>query len=229
MDAVRDATKQIEKAQSDIEEEHRRLTEADGGKNAERLQEIETRKEEAAEAKVDYRNHEEELPGLENLRVQAEMQNVAALQAVRAQKAQVDEARKKLDALVRDRGQQRSAYPASLPQLLKAIQQDEGFREKPVGPLGMHVRLIKPAWSSILEKSFGSSLDSFVVTSKEDQIRLSAIMQKTKWYDLLTSTFPSAKRRSESPILIGRSNPIDTREHEPDLDLETSLRVLEVM
>lgn len=181
MDAVREAEKQIAKSKSDIGEENRRLRGADGGKNAERLQEIETRKEEAADAKADYENHELELPGLENMKVQAGKQNVAALEAVREHKVHVEEARKKLDSLVRDRGQQRSAYPASLPQLLRAIQQDGGFREKPVGPLGMHVRLIKPAWFSILEKSFGSSLDSFIVTNKEDQSRLSALMQRTNW------------------------------------------------
>lgn len=65
--------------------------------------------------------------------------------------------------------------------LLAAIRQDDGFQQKPVGPMGNHVRLLKPLWSRILEKSFGGALEAFIVTSKEDQLRLSAMMQKVGW------------------------------------------------
>ncbi len=47
--------------------------------------------------------------------------------------------------------------------------------------MGNHVRLLKPLWSRILEKSFGGALEAFIVTSKEDQLRLSAMMQKVGW------------------------------------------------
>lgn len=65
--------------------------------------------------------------------------------------------------------------------LLNSIQQDDNFLQKPVGPLGNHVQLLKPLWSSILEKSFGGALETFIVTSKQDQSRLSALMQKIGW------------------------------------------------
>lgn len=65
--------------------------------------------------------------------------------------------------------------------LLSAIRQDDGFQLRPVGPVADHVRLLKPLWSSILEKSFGGALDSFIVTSKDDQLRLSGIMQRVGW------------------------------------------------
>ncbi len=83
---------------------------------------------------------------------------------------------------MRDRGQQQQAYPANMTRLLTAIRQDDGFKQRPIGPMGNHVRLLKPLWSSILEKSFGGALEAFVVTSKEDQLRLSAMMQRVGWW-----------------------------------------------
>lgn len=82
---------------------------------------------------------------------------------------------------MRDRGQQQQAYPPNMTSLLAAIRQDDGFWQKPIGPMGSHVRLLKPSWSNILEKSFGGALEAFVVISKEDQLRLSAMMRRLNW------------------------------------------------
>lgn len=87
-----------------------------------------------------------------------------------------------MNNLLKDRGQQQGAYPPNMPRLVNAIRQDDGFIQKPVGPMGSHVRLLKPLWSSVLEKSFGAALNSFIVTSKQDQSRLSSLMQRVGWY-----------------------------------------------
>ena len=181
-DEVRAAGERITTVRREIEAEHHRLSEADGGRNASRRREIDKRKEDAAQAKTNLKEHENELPGLEANKARAENEKIDADENLRKQKQSVEEAWQNLDVLLRDRGQQQSAFPANLPRLLKAIEEDNGFRQKPVGPLGRHVRLTKPAWSSILEKSFGQSLDSFIVTSKEDQIRLSSLMQRINWH-----------------------------------------------
>ena len=86
-----------------------------------------------------------------------------------------------LSSLVRDRGHQQGAYKPSMSRLLNAIRQDDAFLQKPAGPLGNHVQLLKPVWSSILEKSFGGALETFIVTSKQDQSRLSELMSKVGW------------------------------------------------
>lgn len=65
--------------------------------------------------------------------------------------------------------------------LMRAIQQEPSFTKKPVGPIGQHVSLSQPKWASVLETSFGASLDSFVVTSKRDMNILSNIMQRVNW------------------------------------------------
>ena len=87
----------------------------------------------------------------------------------------------RLQSLMRDRGQQQQAYPPNMSRLLSAIGQDDGFQQRPVGPIANHVRLLEPRWSSVLEKSFGAALDSFIVISKDDQLRLSGIMQRVGW------------------------------------------------
>jgi structural maintenance of chromosomes protein 6 len=74
------------------------------------------------------------------------------------------------------------SYPnRNLPKLMRAIEKENGFRERPVGPMGRHVKLLKQEWSSILEKQSGGSLSAFVVTSKADQDLLSVLMKETNW------------------------------------------------
>jgi hypothetical protein len=79
-----------------------------------------------------------------------------------------------------DRGDWMRAYPPGLSNLFKAIQSEKRFREKPVGPLGRHVALLKPEWSSVLESTSGSLLNAFAVTSKSDETLLSNLMDRAK-------------------------------------------------
>lgn len=113
--------------------------------------------------------------------------------------------------------------------LTSAIRQDDGFIQKPVGPLGSHVRLLKPLWSSILEKSFGAALNSFIVTSKQDQSRLSSLMKRVGWYGFQIIVLEIVVNdHSDCPVLIGNDVRINTSNHEPDSSFDTVLRVLEV-
>ena len=100
---------------------------------------------------------------------------------MRAKRDAVDECEEQLQTLIRDRGKQKRGYPANMSQLINAIEYDDGFQHKPIGPIGDSVHLLQPSWSSILEKSFGQMLDSFIVTNKQDQSRLSGIMKRVRW------------------------------------------------
>ena len=96
-------------------------------------------------------------------------------------RSEIEQCESRLNNLVRDRGQQQGAYKPTMARLLSAIRQDGGFLQKPIGPLGNHIRLLKPMWSSILERSFGGAMETFIVTSKQDQLKLSAMMKKQGW------------------------------------------------
>lgn len=178
---MKTAEQNIDKAKKDIVEESRRLEELDGGSHARRLEEIEEKKVDAATAKTQFQEHESGTNVFQDRKRRADEAAEHAKGPINAKKGEIRACERQLDELVKDRGRQQAAFFNSLPRLLSAIQQDPGFRRAPIGPLGKHVRLTKPKWSSILEKSFGGALNSFIVTCKEDQTRLAALMRKASW------------------------------------------------
>lgn len=125
--------------------------------------------------------HENSIGQLETDKQNADIEYSNSQAPISSKRTEVQQCEERLNTLVRDRGQQQGAYKPSMSRLLNAIRQDDNFLQKPVGPLGNHVKLLKPLWSSILEKSFGGALETFIVTSKQDQSRLSALMQKIGW------------------------------------------------
>ena len=157
------------------------MIELDGGKNDERRKDIEERQAEVANLKVSLEQHDSDLAPLNAKKVAAEEKLAALMERTNSKKQDIQEAEKRLSDLRRDRGEQLNAYPANMSRLQSEIERRGGFRDKPVGPIGNHVRLLKPDWSSILEKQFGGTLDSFIVTCKEDQMKLAAIMQSSGW------------------------------------------------
>ncbi len=171
----------IRKAKTDIEAEKRRLDEANGGSHSRRIAEIEEKRADVVDARSRLEDHETGLGTLEQNKRNAEKDLENIHQPLKAKRDEVRQCEQRLDALMRDRGQRQGAYHANMPRLLNAIRQDDGFQQHPVGPIGSHVRLSKPLWSSILEKSFGGVLNSFVVTSKQDQSRLLGLMRRVSW------------------------------------------------
>lgn len=125
--------------------------------------------------------HENSAGHLESEKQKADIAYTNSQAPFNPKRTEVQQCEERLNTLVRDRGHQQGAYKPSMSRLLNAIRQDDAFLQKPVGPLGNHVQLLKPVWSSILEKSFGGALEAFIVTSKQDQSRLSALMQKVGW------------------------------------------------
>ena len=73
------------------------------------------------------------------------------------------------------------AYAPQIHAVVRAIQRESRFRDKPVGPMGFHIRLKKPEWASVVETTCGGQLDAFVVTNKQDQSILSELMRKNNW------------------------------------------------
>ena len=169
------------KAEKDIEDENQRLNDADGGSHAIRRQEVEENQVKANDIKRRLKDHEDELPALEDNKKRAEIEHREIQEQIQRKRKEVQDCEQRLNSMQRDKGQRQGAYSANMPTLITAIRQDGGFQQKPVGPIGNHVRLLNPVWSSILEKSFGTALESFVVTSKQDQSRLSDIMKRVSW------------------------------------------------
>lgn len=131
-----------------------------------------------------------------------------------AKRNEVAAAERTLRELQKSSGSAYDGFDREIMNLVKTIANDQGFHTKPVGPIGAHVKLLKPEWSAILEKTFGDQLNAFVVRSKQDQSRLSGIMQRSNM-------------KHPPPIYIAYGGNIDTRSQEPSEEFDTILRVLQ--
>ncbi|KAG0154777.1 hypothetical protein PDIDSM_347 [Penicillium digitatum] len=90
---------------------------------------------------------------------------------------------------------------------------EKSWEATPVGPIGHYVTLLEPKWSSILERVFGGTLASFIVSSKNDMKLLFDIMRRVQ---------------CNCPIFIGSDGRLDTSAHEPDPQHNTVLRTLQI-
>ncbi|KIX01139.1 uncharacterized protein Z518_10205 [Rhinocladiella mackenziei CBS 650.93] len=211
--ALKDADKSIQAKKEAIVQEEQRLAERDGGGAARRIGALHDAKEVLNQAKVDEQEHNRQKENvLEDIARTKNLQDKADGARI-AQEQRVKQHEQNLSQLIRNRNSQDLAYHPHMPSLLKALSQETGFHSRPIGPLGKHLKLLKPEWSSILEKSFGNTLNSFIVTSKRDENLLSNIMRRTN---------------CPVPVFIVNSQPIDIESNTPDPQFDTVLSVLEI-
>ncbi|EFE29612.1 DNA repair protein Rad18, putative [Trichophyton benhamiae CBS 112371] len=211
---IMDNKRTIADTEKQIEEENARLEALNGGATAAKLKELEETRAAALTAKEKYNEHKQGAEDLQKAVSEADEAASKKRGPIGMKKTEITDAENQLRTLMRDSRDQQDGFNERMPLLLRAIAAEQGFDQAPVGPLGQHVRLLQPKWSSILENAFGTTLTSFVVTSKRDMNVLSGIMQRVNCV---------------CPIFIGNSQGrIDTTNHEPDSKFDTALRVLEI-
>lgn len=176
-----DNKRTIVDTQRQIAEENARLEALNGGATAARLTELEEKRAAATAAKDKYNDHKQGADNLEKAVSEAEEAAGKKRGPIGAKKTEITDAESQLRTLMRDSRDQQDGFNERMPLLLRAIAAEQGFDQPPVGPLGQHVRLLQPKWSSVLENAFGTTLTSFVVTSKRDMNVLSRIMQRVNW------------------------------------------------
>lgn len=171
----------INEIQQKIAEETQRLADVGGGSYIRQQEQYEQAESEANGAKEKYRQLQQDTGVLRRELEQAGRDAKSAEAPIDKKKADVQQAERLLQNLTKEGGVKQSGYHEKMPILLRAIQQERSFLKSPVGPIGYHVTLLKQKWSSILETSLGTTLNSFIVTSKRDMNILSGIMQRTNW------------------------------------------------
>lgn len=179
---MKSAESQIEDIKRKISEETRRLEDVNGGTFARRHEELAEKRAKADEANKKYNEHQTGANELHEAINKAEENLRQTMAPVQKQKYEIDQAEKLLRSLSKDQGQSNSGFSEKMPQLLNAIAREKSFRRRPVGPVAHHVTLTKPEWSAVIEQSLNSSLNSFIVTSKQDMNILSRLMQRVNWY-----------------------------------------------
>ncbi|PQE14521.1 hypothetical protein CJF30_00007117 [Rutstroemia sp. NJR-2017a BBW] len=207
------AMTRVDNIQKEIDTELKRIEDANGGSHARKLAEIEEAKEAALQAKRAFDATQDELQQLIE-------RSQAAKKAFADEQGPLDAKRREVEACatrVRDLQNERPnpmlGYHPKMQQLINRIRDDREFREKPLGPVGLHLKLKEPKWSDILEQVLGGALNAFVVTNRQDQARLQAIMNQVGF---------------QSNIFIGNSQRLDTSRNEPDPHFMTALRALEI-
>ncbi|PKI84171.1 Smc6p [Malassezia vespertilionis] len=101
----------------------------------------------------------------------------------------------------------------AMPQVLAEIDKEPRWHTKPLGPIGLHMRLRDQRWAPVMEAVLNDALNAFCVTDHHDRAMLSRILQR---YDVRSQIFTAA------PDLF------EYVHGEPDSDILTVLRALEV-
>lgn len=107
-----------------------------------------------------------------------------------------------------------SLYGQAMPTVLRAIASTRWRGEKPIGPLGMHVRLKDNRWASALRLGIGNQLGGFAVTDYQDRATLRKILDDNGF------------RRNG--ITVAEKDLFDYSAGEAPPQLRTVLRVLDV-
>nr|WJN25123.1 DNA repair protein [Pseudozyma thailandica] len=99
-----------------------------------------------------------------------------------------------------------------VPALVQAINNETGWRSKPLGPLGTHLKLKDMRWQRVVESVIGNNLNAFFVSNHTDRSRLKQMMDRIGFH---------------SPIITGSERLFDYSSGEPDPEILTILRVLD--
>ncbi|KAL9057851.1 MAG: hypothetical protein Q9162_002081 [Coniocarpon cinnabarinum] len=205
--------KRLTETEKAIESEYQRLNDRSGGRENDKRVEIRETEQALSDVHDQGKEHDGKFQQLENDAQTAKEHCDHAITAQKRRYAAAKEAQKQLDSLRNDNRDRLSSFHPSMRNVLKAIDQERSFQNKPVGPLGIHIRNKQPQWQNMIEKTFGNLLDNFIVTSRQDQKRLSEILTRHK---------------CPSHILVAPSNFRIAALKEPDHRFNTILRALEI-
>ncbi|KAI0098384.1 P-loop containing nucleoside triphosphate hydrolase protein [Daldinia grandis] len=210
---LNNASQKVKEYEKKIREEEQRLEEVNGGVLAEKQKELDDAKRAVEDIRESQKTHAERNSSLLNERDEAQRKAQESEDLAGQKRQEVSAAESRIRTLSQNRSDPFAGFEPQVPQLLRLIENDSGFSQKPIGPIGTYIQLTKPKWSSILEKTFGASLSGFVVASKADHARLFSHIERLKLRNC--------------PIFIGSRTAISNLK-EPDRNFDTILRVLKI-
>lgn len=200
--------------EEDVRKEEWRIEDVNGGGHTRKLEDLAKAESKVQDIRAQIEASSEAAGPLQDDLHKARQELDKVVTPLEVKRSELRACEDTIRSLTKDANQALSGYDPKVIRLMTMIKDDKQFRERPVGPVGLHIRLRNPIWSNILERSIGNILGGFIVTSKADQQRLSELMRR---FGI-----------ENSPVVIGNNHPIDLRGHEPDESLETVLRVLDI-
>ncbi|CAF1460702.1 unnamed protein product [Adineta ricciae] len=146
-------------------DEHQNLSQESNQSDRERLQvenEIQTRENQQLQWNKAMTTYTDEI-NAKNETIRTKKSTLDLIQnELRQKKQELDE----LEKLEKDRA---SAYGAWMPDCLKAIQNDNRFKKKPIGPIGRYIRCTEPRWAYAVEKHLASVMSAFICSEYHDE------------------------------------------------------------
>lgn len=211
---IRAGEQKLRGFEADIAGEVKRMEDANGGAQARKEAEIKEAEKAVLDAQAAVTRSDEDGPRFEERKKSAQEALNKVDAALGIKRKDVEAARQRLHELNQNKADVMTGYDPKMVHLIKAVRDEQRFRERPVGPIGLHLKLLKPIWSHTIETVLGHNLNAFVVTSKSD-------------FSLLQSILNPFKIKACN-IIIGNRQPINISGHEPDPHLDTILRVLDI-
>lgn len=183
---MRDAVAQVQAQKNRIavtegkkSNEERRLRGIDGGSNAQLVSEKEERIRERDHVTAQAQELETEHARCQSQLTAAKESSQSIQRQITGKQDEIQRVRNREQELRKVQSQAMLAYGQNMQNLLRIIDDEArkgNWKEKPIGPLGRHVTLLKQDWSPILETIFGHGLSGFIVTNYEDQSLLRKLM-----------------------------------------------------
>ncbi|RVD81718.1 uncharacterized protein DFL_009568 [Arthrobotrys flagrans] len=208
---VKTTKQKVEKAQRDVDTENQRLADADNGKHAGLVEEKERLLKEKERLELELNDLDENIKTQQN----TNHDNKAKLDELRDQVQQKETslrgARDALRQLTTNRSGDLNVYGPNISKLLQAIGRTSWKAGKPIGPIGLFVKLKDKKWSSIIERQLARVLTGFITLSLEDKDRLISLTREYKCSNIVFYT-----------------NRISFQLKEPSSEYLTVLRALEI-
>jgi len=204
------ASKAVKEYEQKILGEEQQLEERNGGAVTKLQKELDATKETLKAIENAKSEHKAGLKSLMAAETEAIKQLEEPTKALAQKRDEIQAAESRLRSLSQARKDPLDGFDQRIRQLLKIIDDDKGFAQKPIGPLGAYIQLTKAQWMPIIDKYIGGGLAGFIVTSKVDQARLMSHMDRLRMHG--------------STVYIGSASLNNL--NEPDAKFDTILRVL---
>ncbi|KAK6514158.1 Structural maintenance of chromosomes protein 6, variant 3 [Arthrobotrys conoides] len=214
-DHVKTAKRNLEKAQRDVDTEKQRLADADNGKLASLVEEKGLLLEEKGRLELEIKDVDENI----RLEQNKNHDNKAKLDElgdkVQQKEASLRSARDDLKQLTTNHSGDLNVYGKNLSKLRQAIDRTSWQAGKPIGPIGLFVKLKDKKWSPILERQLARVLTGFITSSLEDKDRLIGLTREFKCNNTVYFTSRASfqlKEPSSEYLTVLRALEIDNEE-----------------
>ncbi|KAF3236445.1 Structural maintenance of chromosomes protein 6 [Orbilia oligospora] len=179
-DHLKTAKRNLEKAQHDVDTEKQRLADADNGKLTSLVEEKERLLEERGRLELEINGLDENINVEQNINRENKAKLDELRDKVQKKEASVRGAKDALKQLTSSHSGNLNLYGQNIPKLIEAIGRTSWKAEKPIGPIGLFVKLKDKKWSSIVERQLGRVLTGFITSSLEDKDRLMSLTREYK-------------------------------------------------